>query len=139
MEEQTEAQRLERISEAIIGACIEVHRHLGPGLLESTYAERVCDEFTRRGIAYRREVFVPLSYKGRRLNTGYKLDLIVEDSVVAELKAVARFDTNVHLAQLLTYLKVTDLKWGLLINFCVPLLKDGIRRVTRVPRFVADE
>ena len=88
----------------------------------------------RRGIAYRREVFVPLSYKGKRLNTGYKIDLLVEDSVVVELKAVAKLDRNIHVAQLLTYLKVTDLKWGLLINFCAPLLKDGIRRVIRIPR-----
>jgi GxxExxY protein len=133
-QQRTEAQRLERISQEIIGACIEVHRHLGPGLLESTYSECVCDEFVRRGIAYRREVFVPLSYKGKRLNTGYKIDLLVEDSVVVELKAVAKLDRNIHVAQLLTYLKVTDLKWGLLINFCAPLLKDGIRRVIRIPR-----
>jgi GxxExxY protein len=71
----------------------------------------------------------------RWLDTGYKLDLIVESSVVVELKAVARLDTNVHVAQLLTYLKVTDLKWGLLINFCAPLLKDGIRRLIRIPRY----
>src|SRR5262249_60750016 len=83
---ETEVQRLEKISQEIIGACIEVHRHLGPGLLESTYSECVCDEFLRRGIAYRRGGFVSFFSKGKRLKTGYKNDLFSSGSVVGVIE-----------------------------------------------------
>lgn len=113
----------------IIAAAIEVHRHLGPGLLESTYEECFCRELQLRGIAFAREVALPLEYKGVRVECGYRIDVIVNDEVVVEIKAVDAMHP-VFEAQLLTYLKLTGKRVGLLINFNVPVLKDGtIRRV----------
>jgi len=115
------------LTRAIIGAAIEVHRCLGPGLLESTYAEALCDEFRRRGLAFRCEVHVPLVYKGKTLGSGYRVDLIVEDLVVVEVKAVDQV-IPIHLAQLMTYMRLTKKRVGLLINFKVPLLTQGVYR-----------
>ncbi len=110
-----------------IGAAIEVHRLLGPGLLESSYRECLCRELALRGVNYRREYGIPLQYKGIHLDCGYRIDLLVADLVVVEIKAVEQL-APVHEAQLLTYLRVGGWKVGLLINFNVVLLKDGIRR-----------
>lgn len=111
----------------IIGAAIEVHRALGPGLLESTYRECLCRELALRSINFRRECGVPLQYKGIHLDCGYRCDLLVADLVVVEIKAVEAL-APVHDAQLLTYLRVGGWKVGLLINFNVLVLKDGIHR-----------
>jgi GxxExxY protein len=110
-----------------IGAAIEVHRLLGPGLLESTYRECLCRELALRGINFRRECPLPLEYKGIHLDCGYRIDLLVMNLVVVEIKAVEQL-APVHEAQLLTYLRVGGWKVGLLINFNVVLLKEGIRR-----------
>jgi len=112
----------------IIGAAIEVHKVLGPGLLESTYEECLCHELALRNISYQRQVTIPLDYKGMRLECGYRLDLLVESCVLVEMKACESIQP-IHEAQLLTYLKLANLKLGLLINFNVPVLKEGIKRI----------
>ena len=112
----------------IISAAIEVHRYLGPGLLESAYEECLCREFDHRGINFERQVNLPIDYKGYRIDSGYRLDLVVDHRVVVELKAVRQLE-KIHEAQLLTYLKLTGLNLGLLLNFNVVLLKDGIKRL----------
>ncbi|MEW6667907.1 MAG: GxxExxY protein [Thermodesulfobacteriota bacterium] len=111
----------------VIGAAIEVHKILGPGLLESAYEECLCHELDLRRIRYKRQQAVPVEYKGVHLDCGYRIDLLVEDLVILELKSVDRLEP-IHEAQILTYLKLTGLKVGLLINFNVPVLKEGIRR-----------
>lgn len=117
----------EQLTEQIIGAAIEVHRELGPGLLESAYEECLCYELSQRGLAFRRQVELPVRYKSIRLSCGYIADLIVEEAVLLELKSIDELHP-VHDAQLITYLKITGLKVGLLINFNVPVLKEGIHR-----------
>ena len=119
---------LNQLSSRIIGAAIEVHKGLGPGLLESAYEECLCYELAQRGIAYERQKSVPVSYKGLCVDCAYRMDVVVEDVIVLELKAVGRLEP-IHHAQLLTYLKLAGKKLGLLINFNVPVLKDGIVRV----------
>ena len=111
----------------IIGAAIEVHRMLGPGLLESSYRECLCRELSLRNIQFKRECGLPLRYKDIRLDCGYRLDVLVADLVVIEIKAVEAL-APIHDAQLLTYLRLGGWKVGLLINFNVVVLKDGIRR-----------
>jgi len=129
----TETQRHREIGEKdprtspIIGAAIEVHRQLGPGLLESAYEECLCHELHLLGLAFERQVDLPVSYKGLRLDCGYKIDLIVEREVILELKSVEKL-LPVHEAQLLTYLKLSGKHVGLLINFNVPRLTQGIVR-----------
>jgi GxxExxY protein len=115
------------ITERIIACAIEVHRVLGPGLLESAYEEALCAELEINGLAYARQVAVPLIYKGRPVGE-YRLDLLVEDAVIVEIKTVERFDP-VHEAQVLTYLRLTGKRVGLLINFHVPVLKAGLKRL----------
>ena len=118
----------EDLTEKIIGAAIEVHRPLGPGLLESAYEECLCREFHLRGIAFQRQVPLPIEYKGVKLDCGYRLDLVVEDSVILELKCIDQI-LPVHEAQLLTYLKLTSRRIGLLLNFNVAtLVRGGIVR-----------
>ena len=114
------------LTQRIIGCAMEVHRQLGPGLLQATYEAALCIEFDLVGLRYQRQMAFPVRYKGRTLGE-YRLDLIVEDAVVVELKSVERFDP-VFEAQLLTYLRVTGRKVGLLINFNSRLLKDGSKR-----------
>jgi GxxExxY protein len=114
----------------IIAAAIEVHRHLGPGLLESTYEECLCHELHLTGLSFRRQVPLPVIYKGFPLDCGYQIDLVVRDEVIVELKAIERI-LPIHQAQLLTYLKLTDKHVGLLINFNVPVLTQGITRRVR--------
>jgi len=111
----------------IIGCAIDVHRALGPGLLEAAYEECLVDELVTRGLEVRRQVTVPIIYKGKQISTALRLDLIVNDRVVIELKAVDVVSA-LHEAQLLTYLRLTGLRAGLLINFNVEALRDGVRR-----------
>ena len=118
----------DKFSKEIIGAAIEVHRHLGPGLLESAYEECMSHELNLRGLSFERQKPLALTYKGKNLDCGYRLDLVVEGLVILELKAVERIEP-IHEAQLLTYLKLSDLKLGILINFNVPILKNGIKRI----------
>jgi GxxExxY protein len=118
---------LNKITEKIIGCAIEVHRNLGPGLLESIYESALCYEFDENNIEYARQFSVPVIYKGHVLGE-YRLDVLVENEVIVELKAVDRIEP-VFEAQLLSYLRVTGKKLGLLINFNVPVLKKGIKRV----------
>ena len=120
----------EELTQQVIGAAIEVHRALGPGLLESAYEECLCHEFNLRGISFERERPLPVEYKGVKLDCGYRLDLIVENRVILEIKCVEHV-LPVHEAQLLTYLKLSGRQLGLLINFNVTLIKNGIRRVVR--------
>jgi GxxExxY protein len=118
----------DELSNEIIGAAIEVHRNLGPGLLESAYEECLCYEFVNRGIKYERQKLLPVAYKGKKLDCGYRLDVVVNDLVVLELKVVDQIQP-IHSAQLLTYLKLSNLKLGILINFNVTALKNGIKRI----------
>jgi len=122
------ALEFEKLTEEIIGAAIEVHKALGPGLLESAYEECLCHELSLRRLSFERQRPLPLEYKGVRLDCGYKLDLAVESKVVVELKCVEKL-TPVHKAQLLTYMKLGGFRVGLLINFNVPVVKDGIVRM----------
>jgi len=117
---------LNRLTEAIIGAAIEVHRILGPGLMEATYETALCIEMDIRGIKHSRQVPIDLRYKGRLVNE-YRMDLLVENKVVVEVKAVERFDP-IFSAKLLTYLRTSSKRVGLLINFNTRFLKDGVRR-----------
>lgn len=118
----------DKLSKETIGAAIEVHRHLGPGLLESAYEECLCRELAIREITFERQKPLAVSYKGVKLDCGYRLDVVVGGLIILELKAVDQVE-SIHEAQLLTYLKLSDLKLGILINFNVPLLKDGITRI----------
>lgn len=115
------------LTEQIIGAAIEVHRYLGPGLLESAYEECLCHELCLRGLKFERQRPLPLEYKGVKLDCGYRLDVVVEGKVVLELKTVEAI-TPIREAQLLTYLRLSEIKVGFIINFNVPVLTDGIRR-----------
>ena len=114
-------------TDAIIGAAIEVHRTLGPGLLESAYQGCLAREFTIRGIRFRREVALPVTYKGLTVESGYRLDFVVGDSVVVEVKAVESLG-EIHEAQILTYLRLSEYRVGLLMNFHAPRLRDGLVR-----------
>jgi len=124
--ESTEMKELNRITEAIIGSAIEIHRVLGPGLLEATYEAALCIELEDRGLKYIRQAPIPLNYKGRPIGE-YRLDLRVEDLVVVEIKSVERFDP-IFAAQVLTYLRAYSRKVGLLINFNERLLRSGVKR-----------
>lgn len=117
----------EELTGQIIGAAIEVHRHLGPGLLESAYEECLCHELRLRRLNFERQVSLPVVYKGVALDCGYKMDLVVEGRVVIELKCVEAV-LGVHHAQLLTYLKLSGRRVGLLLNFHVSVMTRGIVR-----------
>ena len=114
-------------TEAIIGSAIEVHRALGPGLLESTYEACLCQELQMKGLAVERQVALPIDYKGIRLDCGYRMDVVVEKKVLLELKSIEGTQP-IHEAQLLTYMRLSRMRVGLLINFNVYLLPDGITR-----------
>ena len=120
----------EELTERVIGAAIEVHRALGPGLLESAYEECLCHEFNLRGISFHRQVPLPVEYKGIKLDCGYRLDLIVDGVLIIEIKCLEHV-LPVHEAQLLTYLKMTGKRVGLILNFNVPVLTRGgiVRKV----------
>ncbi|MBW4582970.1 MAG: GxxExxY protein [Tildeniella nuda ZEHNDER 1965/U140] len=123
-----EAQSFSELTRQTIGSCIEVHRHLGPGLLESAYEHCLCHELSLVGLVFERQKPLPVVYKGVRLDCGYRLDLVVESRLILELKAVETL-LPIHDAQLLTYLKLSRLTLGLLINFNVPVLKSGLKRI----------
>lgn len=118
----------DQITEKIIGSAIAVHKALGPGLPESAYEECLCFELSEAGLEFKRQVALPVVYKGVKLDCGYRMDVVVEESVIIEIKAVERI-VPVHEAQLLSYLKLTGIKVGLLLNFHVPVLKSGIKRI----------
>jgi GxxExxY protein len=120
--------RINRTTDAVIGAAIAVHRELGPGLLESAYEACLAYELVQRGVSAERQKALPVTYRGLTLECGYRIDLLVEKEVVVELKAVDRLDP-IHQAQLMSYLKLSGHKVGLLINFNVRVLKHGIRRL----------
>jgi len=118
----------DEITGAVIGTAIAVHRTLGPGLLESTYEMCLAAELAARGINYQRQQVLPVSYRNLNIENGYRVDFLVENSVVVELKSVSTID-QVHIAQLLTYLKLSGCHAGLLINFNTTMLRDGIKRL----------
>ena len=118
----------DEITERIIGAAIEVHRHLGPGLLESAYEECLCDELSQMGLRFQRQVHLAIHYKGIKLQCAHKMDLVVEDAVIVEIKATEA-TAPIHSAQLLAYLKSSGKQVGLLIKFNVPVLKKGLKRI----------
>ena len=123
-----ENQRLDQISHSIIGAAIEVHRHLGPGLLESAYEVCLVFEIKRLGMKVEEQKPLPVVYKEVKLDCGYRLDLVVEDEIIVEIKAIEKL-LPIHDAQVLSYLRLTRKKVGLLMNFHVPVLKDGLKRI----------
>ena len=118
----------DRLSYDIVGAAIEVHRQLGPGLLESAYEACICREFVLRGIKFERQVALPLRYRGMTVECGYRLDLIVAGLVIVEVKAAAKV-LAIHRAQVLTYLKLLKLNLGFIINFNVERLRLGLHRI----------
>ena len=118
---------INKISENIIGSAIDVHKELGPGLLESAYEECLCHELALRGIRFSRQNAISIRYKGVNLECGYRMDLLVEDKIVVELKSIDKL-MPIHEAQLLSYLKLSHCTVGLLINFNVLILKHGIKR-----------
>jgi GxxExxY protein len=117
----------DELSNRVIGCALEVHRELGPGLLESTYEQCLAHELKLNGIAFELQHPLPVKYKGIRLDCGYRVDVLVEDKLIIELKSVERI-RPIHEAQLLTYMRLAEIKIGLLINFNVMKLKDGIKR-----------
>ena len=119
---------INKLTGEVIGAAIEVHKALGPGLLESAYEECLCRELEIRDILYERQKGLPIEYKGAKLDCGYRLDIVVAGRLILELKACEKIEP-IHEAQLLTYLKLAGIKYGLLINFNVPVLKDGVKRM----------
>lgn len=118
----------ERIAREIVDAAFSVHKNLGPGLLESVYEVCLCHELSKRNIPFRKQVTLPIEYDGVRLDAGLRLDILAAESVIVELKAVEKHNP-LYEAQLLSYLKLTRHRLGLLINFNVPLIKDGINRI----------
>jgi GxxExxY protein len=128
-QEDRKAGRFLDCSEQVIGACIEVHRHLGPGLLESTYEQCLAIELASLGLKFERQRPVPVTYKGLTLDYGYRLDFLVADQLVLEIKATERL-LPVHEAQLLTYLRLTGHSTGILVNFGAETVRQGLRRLT---------
>ena len=125
---RTEILDINKITEAIIGAAIEVHRHLGPGLLESAYEECLCEELLLRKIPFKRQILLPVIYKKKKLDIGYRIDLLVNDEVVIELKTVEAI-LPIHEAQTLTYMRLGSLQVVMILNFNVTVLKNGIKRL----------
>ena len=119
---------INKLSSKIIGAAIEVHKTLGPGLLESAYEQCLCHELNLLGLSFESQKPLPVEYKGKRLDCGYRLDVVVENAIILELKSCERIEP-IHKAQLLTYLKLSGLHLGLILNFNVPLMRDGIVRI----------
>ena len=121
---------LEDLSRSLVDSAFKVHQTLGPGLLESVYETCLCIELDKRGIAYENQAPIALVYEGVRIDAGLRLDLLVEKSIILELKAVDKL-LPIHQSQLLTYLKLADLRLGLLLNFNVEVFKEGIKRIIR--------
>ena len=122
------ARDINKLSSKVIGAAIEVHKALGPGLLESAYEECMAHELGLRGLSFERQKPLSILYKGKRMDCGYRLDLVVENAIITELKSCNQIEP-IHRAQLLTYLKLSGLNLGLLLNFNVPVMRDGIVRI----------
>ena len=127
---QREAIRKEtnELSRQVVDAVFHVHKALGPGLLESVYEVCLCHELTKRGVAFQRQLTLPVVYDGVEIEAGLRLDLWIENQLIVELKAVEQLH-EVHQAQLITYMKLTDTRLGLLVNFNVPVIKQGIKRI----------
>ena len=121
-------QEINKTTESIIGAAIEVHKHVGPGLLESAYEECLCHELSLRNIPFQRQVPLPVVYKGTKLDCGYRIDILVNNEVVVELKSVDII-MPIHEAQTLTYMRLGNWKVGLILNFNVPILVKGVKRL----------
>jgi len=121
-------EQVNKLTGIILDCSIEVHRNLGPGLLESVYEVCLCKELSLRGIRFLRQVQLPVNYKGEKLEAEYRIDILVEDEIIVEIKACETLHP-VYIAQVLTYLKLSDKKLGLLINFNVPKLIDGYKRI----------
>ena len=119
---------LDEVTKPVIGAAIEVHRVLGPGLLESAYEECLAFELNQRGVSFERQRPLPVRYKAVALDCAYRMDLVVQESVIVEVKSLERLE-GIHSAQLLTYLRLSGLRVGLLMNFNVPVLRSGLRRL----------
>ena len=119
---------MNQLSSKIIGAAIEVHKTLGPGLLESAYEECLCHELSIQGLLFEKQKPLSIDYKGKKLDCGYRLDIVVEKAVIIELKSCEKIEP-IHKAQLLTYLKLSGLNLGLILNFNVTLMRDGIVRI----------
>ena len=119
---------INQLSSKIIGAAIEVHKALGPGLLESAYEKCLCHELKLRGLSFASQKSLPLIFKGAKMDCGYQLDIVVENTIILELKSCEKIEP-IHKAQLLTYLKLSGLKLGLLLNFNMPVMRDGIVRI----------
>ena len=117
----------DELSNRVIGNAIEVHRHLGPGLLESAYEQCLAYELSRNGIAFQLQLAQPVQYKEVRLDCGYRIDILIENQIIVELKSVEKL-LGIHEAQLVTYMKLAEIRIGLLMNFNVPKLKEGIKR-----------
>jgi len=130
--EQGVMQEPNRLTEAIIGAAMKVHSALGPGLLESAYEACLAIELQRSGFSVDRQKRLPINYDGLQVDEGYRIDLLVDATVIVELKAISRLE-DIHEAQLLSYLRLANLPVGLLINFNVSRLKEGIRRIVNGP------
>jgi GxxExxY protein len=122
------ARENDLLTEKIIGFAIDVHRHLGPGLLESAYEECLCYELSENGLTFRRQVPLPVIYKSIRLDCAYRMDVVVENKVILEIKAAERL-IPIHEAQVLTYMRLSGISTGLLLNFYSAVLKEGIRRL----------
>ena len=116
------------LTSRVIGLGIEVHRHLGPGLLESAYEECLAHELTEAGLQFRRQAELPIIYKSVRLDCGYRMDLVVEDALILELESAEKI-LPLHEAQMPTYLRLSRIRYGLIMNFNTPVLKDGLRRI----------
>jgi len=119
---------INKLSNRIIGAAIEVHKTLGPGLLESAYEQCLCHELSLRGLSFERQKELPVIYRGLKLDCGYRLDIVVEDAIILELKSCEKIEP-IHKAQLLTYLRLSGISLGLILNFNVPAMRDGIVRI----------
>ena len=119
--------KFDKLSNTVIGLALEVHKELGPGLLESTYKQCLAYELSKSGIRFQQEVYLPVSYKDMQISCGYRIDLLIEDTLIVELKCVEVLHP-VHGAQILTYMRLSNKRIGLLINFKTKLLKDGIKR-----------
>ena len=128
MKEGNSTNQIDRIAKEVVDAAFKVHSNLGPGLLESAYEAYLAHELTKRGYRVERQKAQPVIYEGLEIEVGYRLDLLVEDLIIIELKAVEQL-APIHQAQLLTYLKLSSKQLGFLVNFNVPLIKDGIRRI----------
>ena len=126
--QRPDSSRAEQVAAAIVDAAIKVHKTLGPGLLESVYEACLCYELTKRAIPYRQQVALPVRYEEVFVETGFRIDVLVDDSVIIELKCVDAI-APIHEAQLLTYLKLANIRLGFILNFNVPLMKHGIKRM----------